>query len=146
MFDLLQFGERLSELMFEANEMTSEELAKAINVTPQTVNRWRRGEKAMKLSNLIKVSNNLNCTIDYLVARNNSSLDFIPKECSSFYKRLREIMEEKNISWYKLTHETSIKDSYLYFWKKGADTKITSLVELANYFECSIDYLVGRDR
>ena len=145
MYNLSKLGERLSELMFYAN-MSSSELAELVGVTVQTVNRWKRGEKQMELSNLITVCNILKCSIDFLVGRNDSTLDFIPQKCPKFYDRLREIMEEKTITWYKLTKETSIKDSYLYLWKKGSDTKIPALIELAEYLGVSIDYLVGRDR
>lgn len=145
MQNMSKLCERLTDLMFES-DISSAELAESVAVTVQTVNRWKRGEKQMRLSNLIKVANVLNCTIDFLVGRNDSMLDFLPKECPRFYDRLREVMEEKNRTWYRVTTETSIKDSYLYLWKKGYDTKIPALVELADYLDVTIDYLVGRDR
>lgn len=146
MCEITKFGERLSELMFYEDEISSSELAELIGVTVQTVNRWKRGEQLMNLSNLIKVANVLKCTVDYLIGRNDSALDFVPQECPMFYNRLRDVMKEKHITWYKLTKETNIKSSYLYIWKNGADTKISALIELADYFDISIDYLIGRDR
>ena len=139
-------GERLSELMYQRN-MTSADLAEKLNVTPQTVNRWKRGEKLMLLSNLVATANLFRCSLEFLTGRNdNFILDFIPQKCPPFYQRLRQLMSEKGITRAKVIEETNIKSAHFYLWRKGADVKIPALIELADYLDVSLDYLVGREQ
>ncbi|MFA5449789.1 MAG: helix-turn-helix transcriptional regulator [Clostridia bacterium] len=140
------FAERLTEAMFYANNMSSAALADAVGVTVQTVRRWKRGEKQINLANLIKVANVLNCTIDYLVGRRDNALDFTPKQSLSFYQSLGEVLTLRGKTFYNLTQQTRFTESYLYQWRKGKQPKIPALIDLANYLDCSIDYLVGRER
>ena len=139
-------GERLSELMYQKS-ISSAELAEMLDVTPQTVNRWKRGEKQMMLSNLVSTANIFSCSLDFLTGRtDNFILDFIPQKCPPFYQRLRQILSEKGFTRAKVIEETNIKSAHFYLWRKGADVIIPALIELADYFDVSLDYLVGREQ
>lgn len=56
------------------------------------------------------------------------------------------IMNSKNISAYKLSKATGISESLFSKWKKNPTSEITSanLVRIADYLDCSVDYLLGR--
>jgi transcriptional regulator with XRE-family HTH domain len=54
-------------------------------------------------------------------------------------------MKEKQITRYNLVKNTNIYDSYFSNWKNGSDVNILTLIRLADYLDCSIDYLVGRN-
>lgn len=61
-----------------------------------------------------------------------------------FIERLNELMSEKNIKNYKqLAQETQIPATTVYNWKTYLPNG-ENLISLANFFEVSIDYLVGR--
>ena len=57
-----------------------------------------------------------------------------------------EILKTKNISAYKLAKETGISDSLFSKWKKNPTSEISSsnLVRIADYLDCSVDFLLGR--
>ena len=57
-----------------------------------------------------------------------------------------KIMEERNITAYRMAKETGISESLFGKWKEKPTSKITScnLVLIANYLDCSVDYLLGR--
>ena len=60
---------------------------------------------------------------------------------------LFELMEERNVTAYKLSADTGIPQSTLCDWRKGvAAPKMNALITLADYFDVSIDYLVGRTK
>ena len=61
-----------------------------------------------------------------------------------FIKRLEELMEESNISEYKLTQELQLSKSAIWNWKKGCQPSADKVIKLADYFEVSTDYLLGR--
>lgn len=57
-----------------------------------------------------------------------------------------QIMQERNISAYKLAKKTGISESLFSKWKKSPTSEIASsnLAKIADYLDVSIDYLLGR--
>lgn len=55
-------------------------------------------------------------------------------------------IEESGITMYRISKDTGISVSLFSKWKKAPDTFVTSqnLVLIADYLNCSIDYLLGR--
>lgn len=98
------------------------------------------------MSHLIAIADYFNCSLDYLVGRSDTYLDYVPKECPPFYEYLRELLAKRKVTKYRVNTDTRIKSSHFVDWKKGADPQLYSLVELADYLDISIDVLVGRDR
>jgi len=136
---------KLNEIM-EERGVTPKQLSETTRISINSIYNWRKGTAfQIYLSNLIKLCDALNCSLEFLVGRAEAVLDYIPKKCPPFYGRLREIMKEKNITRYRLVKETKIYDNYLTIWKKGRDPQLYNLIELANYLGCTLDYLVGRD-
>ena len=56
------------------------------------------------------------------------------------------IMEERNITSYRMAKETGISESLFGTWRKKPTSNIYSgnLVLIADYLGCSVDYLLGR--
>lgn len=141
----VKIGERLTELMNE-KEINNNELAKILGVAPNSVGRWKRGARNMRLSQFIAIADFFNCSLDFLAGRSETVIDFMPKKCPPFYEHFRNILKEKGISRYKIHTDTKIKSSHFVDWKNGTEPQIHSLIELADYLDISLDYLLGRDR
>ena len=56
------------------------------------------------------------------------------------------IIKQRNISAYRLAKETGISESLFSKWEKNPTSKISSinLAKIADYLDCSVDYLLGR--
>ncbi len=56
------------------------------------------------------------------------------------------VLKNKNITAYKLAKETGISESLFSKWKKSPTSEISSsnLARIADYLNCSVDYLMGR--
>ena len=65
-------------------------------------------------------------------------------DATLFLERYTKLLKQNGISHYKVCKETKLNESSIRLWKKGKLPKIVSLVEIAKYLNCSIDYLVGR--
>lgn len=139
------FQERLTELMTE-NGVNTVTLSSALGVSAETIRRWKNGERLILLPHLINLADYFKCSIDFLVGRTETVLDFNIQKTPPFYERLRFIMEEKGISRYKLVKDLSIYDSYFTNWKQGKNPNILTLIMLADYFNITVDYLIGRDQ
>ncbi len=60
-------------------------------------------------------------------------------------ERIRELMEEHSLNQVKLAEKTGVGQNTISAWLLGKKLpNITSLWLLADYFDVSIDYLVGR--
>lgn len=62
-----------------------------------------------------------------------------------FKKRLEELMQECELTVEDLQHKLNLEyNSIIYFWLDGTYLpKLNYLNQLANIFECSLDYLIG---
>ncbi len=141
----IKIGERLTELMTERG-ISNKELAKVLGVSLGTVGYWKKGKNNMRLPQFIAIADYFNCSLDFLAGRSETVIDFIPKERPPFYTRLKHILADKKITKYRINTETKIKSSHFADWKNGTEPQIHSLIELADYLDVSLDYLLGRDR
>lgn len=139
------FSERLRELLADAG-ISMEQLSEKINVDVTTVRRWNRDAHSTFLSNLVALAGYFNCSLEFLAGRTETKLDYTPQPCPPFYERFRELMKENGITRYRFTRTTRFKDQYFSKWKHGADPHLETLIELSDYFKCTIDYLVGREK
>ena len=139
------FSERLSELMQE-NGLNAESLGKAINIAPPVIRRWCLPYKDAYYKNVVRVADYFNCSLDFLCGRSDVVLDFAPKKCPPFMEWLPTVIKERGKSTYKIFKDTRIKSSYFAKWRKGREPLLSSLGILADYLDCSLDRLVGRDR
>ena len=63
----------------------------------------------------------------------------------SFRNSLNEILTLRDIDSVKLGKELGIDPSVVRRWRnKGIDVRLKTLIRLADYFECSIEYLCGK--
>lgn len=146
MEETIKISDRLSELMINKG-IDSKTLAKEIGVSASTISRWKSSSKYMLLSGALKIANYFNCSLDFVVGRSETMIDFTPQQVyPHFYENLRSIMEQRNITRYEINAKTKIKSSHFVDWSRGSDPHILSLVELADYLEVTLDYLVGREK
>ena len=61
-----------------------------------------------------------------------------------FCERLRELRIEKNMGQIELANALSVSKGIISLWENGLrEPKLSNLIVLAEYFQVSIDYLVG---
>ena len=63
---------------------------------------------------------------------------------TKFTERLKELRTEKNINQVELSAEIGVSKGIISLWENGMrEPGMYSLIQLAKFFEVSIDYLVG---
>lgn len=61
-------------------------------------------------------------------------------------ERLKELMKEQNLNQVKLAEKIGVKQNTISAWLlKKKEPCIISLWLIADYFEVSVDYLIGRE-
>lgn len=62
-----------------------------------------------------------------------------------FTERFREILQKKVISGYRIAKETGISQGLMAAYIRGERLPtINNLVKIADFLDCSVDYLLGR--
>ena len=65
---------------------------------------------------------------------------------SKFVETLNYLISEKEITGKKLARELGITEASLTFYRKGINTpSVTNIIKFADYFHCSVDFLLGRE-
>lgn len=63
-----------------------------------------------------------------------------------FRSRLKELREENNESQQQLGRVLNMSKMAISHWESGhSEPSIAQLIILANHFDVSVDYLIGRD-
>jgi len=124
-------------------EITAQVLAEHLGVSAPTVNRWRGNARDIRLSNLIAVCRYFDCGVDYLAGRTETNNKPNRKTLPRFSDSARRVMERKGISQYRLRKETRFSGGHFNDWDNGAEPQLSTIIELANYLDCSLDELVG---
>lgn len=64
----------------------------------------------------------------------------------SFKERLKELRTERNITQQELGKLVNMSKMAISHWEKGhSEPSISQLIILSNYFEVSVDYLIGKN-
>lgn len=64
-----------------------------------------------------------------------------------FRFRLKQLRDEHNLSQYDLADELDIKQSTIAMWENGTNApRQATLIKIAEYFDVSVDYLLGKEK
>ena len=138
------FAECLKDTMIERN-LSVADLSQQSGVNVSRIYDYLSG-KAPATHNAVKIAQVLKCTLDYLFGFES---DYV--ECSNYTlssdctARFREAVAKCGKSRYLIAKETGLTQTQLSNWYLGKQVpKLITLIDLADYFNCSLDYLAGR--
>ena len=140
------FSERLKELMEDYN-LSLVELEQKIGVNHGNLSAYLSDKSLPVLNTLEKILYFFNCSADFILGLDEFPCEEKLYDLLPFGDRLRQILFEKKISQEKLKRELPVSGSVLYKWITGKSSPVcSSLIKLATYLDCSVDYLIGRRR
>ena len=140
---LARFSERLKELMAD-NGLNTLSLEKATGCTNSNISKWLHCKKAPTLNSLIILSDFFECSLDYLTGRSDDMSRGTITTVSTFKDRLTALIQSSGKTVFRISKEIPIPNSQLYKFLKGQTPTLLTLCRIADYFDCSIDYLAGR--
>lgn len=94
MVDLVEIGKRI-QMRRKQQGMTQEQLADKMDVSIQMVSNLERGNKAIRIENLIKLSQILNISTDYILTGKETTDDMqtLTAQMANLSQRDRKMME-----------------------------------------------------
>ncbi len=131
------FRDMLNEVLFE-KEKSFKDLENANILGKKTFYGFK--DFSPLLPTVIKICNYLEVSLDYLAGRTNEN-NFKRYRVSqtNFYNNLTNIIKTYKISQNKLSKEVPFSQCNFTYWKQGSLPKFSTLIRLADYFNCSID-------
>ena len=141
-----KLSKRITEFMIELN-LNAPQLAKELGVDRTDINRFLRGERTPNYSCFINMLYYFNCSADYLLGLTDMHTEEPLHEVPIFSERLRWLLKEQRISQAHLIRELPVSSAVPYKWLSGKNfPSMESLIRLAQYLDCSVDFLIGRVR
>ena len=139
----MNFGERLKELEEENN--SQKELLAFLGIKDNTIfYAWINNLKGITLENAFKIAKFYKCSMDYLFGRTDDNKEINYVKEPNFNTYLKIVLDNKNVSQYKLCKVCKISTSSMYNWTHNiVSPNMSSVVKIADYLQVSIDYLVG---
>lgn len=141
---VLDFIDRLKCLISDTRKKIAE-IAADLCITQQTLYNYLDGKTLPKYRELILLADYFNCSIDYMVGREHEKETKF-KKCPPFSQSLKEVFKTHGTSESKIHKKVKISRSRFYAWLAGKSRPtLNNLIKLADYFGCTIDFLVGRE-
>jgi transcriptional regulator with XRE-family HTH domain len=141
---MISFGDSLKEIL-NNRYIKVKDYAEAVNISQATAYSWINNTTEPNLSYLISSADYFKCPIEFLIGRSENEIHMEGKNYPPFTKRIREIMRETKISTYKLRKISKYDGAYFYNWEHGSEPLLSTLIELSDILDCTIDYLIGRE-
>ena len=144
MYNLSIFAERLSDLMLEKS-LNAPTLAKELDICRTTLTRYLSGKTIPSLSTAIKLADYFACPLDYLLGSEKESYYDKFKPCPPFTQQFAFLLERFGKTKTEIHEKAGITESLIYDWQRGTYAPtIYNVIKLAEYFDCSVDYVIGR--
>ncbi len=126
------------------NDITINQLASKLNISCSTLSRWINSEFTPSIKDVKIVSNFLNISADYLFGLSDCTTISSIDNSLTFAEKLKKLLMDSNISSYKLAKDCNFQKSAVSKWLNNQrEPRIVNVVEIAEYFNCSIDYLIS---
>lgn len=132
---------KLVENILEEEGKTKQDLFDNNVVSENTFFKYRQRYPSLKT--VIKISNYLNVSLDYLFEFSNEN-HFKKYDIDNlkFYENLISFIDNKKISARKFCKDLGYAKDNILRWKNGIQPTIQRLLEMTGYFGCSLDDLI----
>lgn len=135
------FSRRIKELRL-ANKMTQPQLGEAIGLSKQAVNDIEQGRRETTITRAISIARLFNTTVEYLCGITDDPtrpIEKLPGEPFPFAERLKILQHEKKVTWEEIADVLESAPQ-----NNTSNMRVGPLIALADFFDVSLDYLVGR--
>ncbi|MDR9866431.1 helix-turn-helix transcriptional regulator [Lactococcus cremoris] len=134
------FAEQLKTLR-KINGLTQKELAEKLKIKQNSYRDWENGKSEPNIEMLVRIADYFDVSLDYLMG---GKMKNITEEFSLCLKKIRM---KRKLSQKQIAEELKISQQQYSKWEGGIITpNAETLVRLADYFDVSVDYLLGRKR
>jgi len=136
-----EFQERLYELLKD-NNLNRLSLSKKIGINSRAVDDYFNRDFYPSIKTAKKMASYFDCSLDYLFGRSDEKRNN-NKNKRPFFDTFKSLLQDNKILMTHAMNEMGMRPYNYYRWQKGVFPKSVVLLQIADYFEVSIDFLVG---
>lgn len=138
------FKRRLNEAIADS-DCSIYEFAKKAEVSKGVITRASIYGIIPSVRPLIKIADTVELSLEFLLGLSDVSAFTIAIPKSSFHVRLKELCLERKVKYSQIGKHMPFSTNLFYDWlRENTIPSLEYLIAIANYFEVSIDYLLGR--
>ena len=143
--ELLKFSERLEELIFDT-ELPQNEFAGKCGLTPVEISKYLKGNCMPSLSSVLKIADFFKCSVDYVLGIEDQKYSTCFHPIPPFAQRLRFLLPHFGYTGYRFCKEAkNISAARYYDWLNGKhEPSLENIINIAEFFDCSVDFVIGR--
>lgn len=145
---------RIKEMRTSAN-LTQAQLGDFIGLSKQAINDIEQGRRQTTITKVIAIARQFNTTVEYLTGETDDPMrkfempfieqPFWVEKMISFGQHLRNIRQSHNYTQKHIAEAIKITErNYQRYETDNQRPSFDMLIALADYFDVSLDYLVGR--
>ncbi len=129
------------------NNLKQKDIAKMLKVKENTYSKWEKCSNDIPLEKVNILANFYNVNLDYLLGISNK-VEHSPSlkiDYKKICERLLELRKENHLTQSKLSDKIGFFQTTYSSFETGARTPTTyKLLYIVNFYNASIDYIVGR--
>lgn len=138
-------SEMLKELMREKN-LDQKTFARDIGISESRITDYIHNEKLPTVENLIKMADYFHCSTDLLLGRKYESTHENFNPPAPIAERIVYLTKYFGYTPKRIFAESDIKKSRYYQWINGErKPSLDNLIKFADLFDCSVDFVLGRE-
>ncbi len=136
----MNFIQNVKEIAEEQGKSIQDMIAKQI-VPANTFYQYKQRDPSLKT--LINIANYLEVSIDYLLEFSMQN-NYVPYcyDTNLFYYNVLNFLKLKGVSGRQFCKDLNYSKDNLNRWKNGTAPTLRRIIEIADYFDCSIDDLL----
>ena len=140
----LSFQKRFNSIL-EESDYSRSEIAKLIPLSQSTLSNALTYGIIPSTKTLVKIANFFDISISFLLGKTDTEDFYKSSSPASFLSRFENLCSEKEVTHYKVAADCLFDKSNISRWiSKGFLPELEILELLCDYFNVSIDYLLGR--
>lgn len=145
-YERREFFRKRLETLVEETDIPKYELVKKIGISQTTLSKALMYGIIPKTKTLILIADYFNTSLDYLLCKTDDPVFYGALNRKTFYERLQELKTRKGFTTnYALAQDSHLPRQFFYDWEKNHHLPSVDVLEyLSEYFEVSLDYLLGR--
>ncbi|MDE6441167.1 MAG: hypothetical protein K2L12_00250 [Clostridia bacterium] len=139
-----KFQNRIKQII-DDQDFDKKDFPKFVEVSSTVIIRATKYGIIPSLKTLIKIADKINVSLPYLLGETNNTEFYLSENPTTFHVRLEQLANERGEKFSKIANHMPFAYNSIYEWMrtKGLPS-LEHIKPLADYFEVSIDYLLGR--
>ncbi len=145
----MEFSKQLADLIDEKKidipDYDKYKLAANAKVSKDIINRALTFGIIPSLQPLVRIADELNVSLLYLLGESDNPNFYKADAPKTFHERLEELASKKGVKYSEIARTMPFAENFFYEWKRRNHLPSREYLKaIADYFQVTMDYLLGR--